>query len=366
MASPHTAATVALMWSVSPAIRGDIAATERLLDQTAIDADDTTCGGTAANNNVYGEGRLDAYAAVNATPRGPLGAVSGTVTTDGSPLAGATVELDGPMYATATTGEDGTYALPKVMVGDYAVKVSKFGYVTSTSTATVTEGATTTRDAALGVAPRATLTGTVRTQGGPEAGATIEVTGAPVTATTADDGGYALELPAGSYQLKVTPVSRCAAVGTFAVEAAEGANTEDLTLPSRTDNFGTTCQVTKDTVFPAGTTKLNTSSEYDGSAGLALPSRSPCTAGRTAAPPRTSRASCPSSSPSTSRRTGRCPPPVCPTARSTPSGTTSRSPVTTAASTGRAGARPRTARSSWSGGTWCRAPTAPRSSASPW
>ncbi|WP_327336330.1 S8 family serine peptidase [Streptomyces sp. NBC_01324] len=271
MASPHTAATVALMWSVSPAIRGDIAATERLLDQTATDADDTTCGGTAADNNVYGEGRLDAYAAVNATPRGPLGAVSGTVTTDGSPLAGATVELDGPMYATATTGEDGTYALPKVMVGDYAVKVSKFGYVTATSTTTVTEGATTTRDAGLGVAPRATLTGTVRTQGGPEAGATIEVTGAPVTATTADDGRYALELPAGSYQLKVTPTSRCAAVGTFAVEAAEGANTKDLTLPGRTDNFGTTCQVARDTAFPAGTTKLNTSSDYDGSAGIALP-----------------------------------------------------------------------------------------------
>ncbi|MEV0846694.1 S8 family serine peptidase [Streptomyces sp. NPDC049954] len=271
MASPHTAATVALMWSVSPAIRGDIAATERLLDQSATDVDDTTCGGTAGDNNVYGEGRLDAYAAVGATPRGPLGAVSGTVTSGPAPLAGATVELDGPMYATATTGEDGTYTLPKVMTGDYTVKVAKYGYVTSTSTATVTEGATTTRDASLTVAPRATLTGTVRSQGGPEAGARIEVAGAPVTATTSQDGGYSLELPAGSYQVKITPASRCVAVGAFAVEAAEGTHTKDLLLPSRSDAFGTTCQVTEDTDFPAGTTKLDTSSPYDGAAGITFP-----------------------------------------------------------------------------------------------
>ncbi|WP_327175115.1 S8 family serine peptidase [Streptomyces sp. NBC_01335] len=271
MASPHTAATVALMWSVSPAIRGDVAATERLLDQSATDVDDTTCGGTAGNNNVYGEGRLDAYAAVDATPRGPLGALTGTVTTGGTPLAGATVELDGPMYATATTGEDGTYALPKVMTGDYAVKVSKFGYVTATSTATVTEGATTTRDAVLDVAPRATLTGIARTQGGVEAGATIEATGTPVTATTGGDGSYTLELPAGTYQLKATPTSRCATVGVFATELAAGANSKDLLLPSRSDKFGTTCQATKDSAFPAGTTKLTTGSDYDGGASIAFP-----------------------------------------------------------------------------------------------
>ncbi|MEV6262438.1 S8 family serine peptidase [Streptomyces sp. NPDC051784] len=271
MASPHTAATVALMWSVSPAIRGDVAATERLLDQSAVDADDTTCGGTAANNNVFGEGRLDAYAAVASTPRGPLGAVRGTVTTGGEPLAGVTVELDGPMYATATTREDGTYSLPKVMTGDYAVTVIKFGYVTAHSTTTVTEGATTTRDAALVVAPRSTLAGTVLTEGGPEAGARIEVTGTDVTATSGNEGAYTLELPAGAYQLKVTPASRCATVGGFAVETEAGANSRDLTLPSRSDTFGTTCTVTTGAAFPAGTTKMNTSSQYDGGASVTFP-----------------------------------------------------------------------------------------------
>jgi subtilisin family serine protease len=60
MASPHTAGTVALMWSAAPALSGDIAATRALLDTTAIDVNDTSCGGTAADNNVFGEGRLDA------------------------------------------------------------------------------------------------------------------------------------------------------------------------------------------------------------------------------------------------------------------------------------------------------------------
>ncbi|HEX2417989.1 MAG TPA: S8 family serine peptidase, partial [Micromonosporaceae bacterium] len=70
MASPHVAGTVALMWSAAPAIQGDITATRQLLDDTAIDVANTTCGGTTDDNNVFGEGRLDAYAAVLATPRG--------------------------------------------------------------------------------------------------------------------------------------------------------------------------------------------------------------------------------------------------------------------------------------------------------
>ncbi|MFG2656553.1 S8 family serine peptidase [Streptomyces sp. NPDC048425] len=271
MASPHTAATVALMWSVSPAIRGAIPATERLLDQTAIDTDDRTCGGTADNNNVWGEGKLDAYAAVSATPRGPLGGLTGTVTTGGDPLAGATVELRGPMYATATTGDDGTYKLPKLMVGDYQVKVSKYGYTAGTSSTTVTEGTTATRDLSLDAAPAATLSGTLRTSGDPEAGAKIEVAGAPVTATSGADGSYSLELPAGSHRLTITPVSPCATVGAFAVELAAGANTKDLALPSRTDTFGTTCRTTKDTAFPTGDTKLGMSSPYQGAAGVKFP-----------------------------------------------------------------------------------------------
>ena len=80
MASPHVAGTVALMISAAPALAGDITQIRALLSQTAIDTSDLQCGGTAANNNVWGEGRLDAFAAVDQSPRGPTGHLQGTVT----------------------------------------------------------------------------------------------------------------------------------------------------------------------------------------------------------------------------------------------------------------------------------------------
>ena len=66
MASPHTAGTVALIWSAVPSLVGDIDATTALLDGTAVDVDSTGCGGTVADNNTFGEGKLDAFAAVTA------------------------------------------------------------------------------------------------------------------------------------------------------------------------------------------------------------------------------------------------------------------------------------------------------------
>jgi subtilisin family serine protease len=66
MALPHVAGTVALMWSVNPDLIGRLRATVRLLDDTATDVTDLGCGGTADDNNVWGEGRLDAFAAVDA------------------------------------------------------------------------------------------------------------------------------------------------------------------------------------------------------------------------------------------------------------------------------------------------------------
>ncbi|MFE4591398.1 S8 family serine peptidase [Streptomyces laurentii] len=269
MASPHTAGTVALMWSASPAIRGDVAETEKLLDQSAIDVDDTTCGGTAAKNNVFGEGRLDAYAAVSATPRGALGALSGTVTSGGSAVGDARLSLSGPMRTTIVTGADGSYTLPKLMAGDYTAEVSKFGYVTATGTVTVVEDQSVTKDFAVEQAPSAKLTGRVTTEAGPEAGATLVVQGTPVRGTTAADGSYALTLPVGGYDVAVTPVSRCAS-GTSAGVKLSGDTTRNIELAPRTDTFGTACRLTE-SAFPTGDTKLTMSSQTTGSATVNLP-----------------------------------------------------------------------------------------------
>jgi subtilisin family serine protease len=66
MATPHLSGAIALLWSINgaPAIARNIAATRAVLDMTAIDVSNLTCGGSAGNNNVWGEGRLDIFAAV--------------------------------------------------------------------------------------------------------------------------------------------------------------------------------------------------------------------------------------------------------------------------------------------------------------
>jgi uncharacterized repeat protein (TIGR01451 family) len=103
MASPHMAGTVALMWSFAPGLVGDIAATRGILDDGAVDESDLTCGGTSDDNNVWGEGRLDAFAAING-----IGADLAVTKTDspdpatlGEPLTYTVIVTDeGPADAT--------------------------------------------------------------------------------------------------------------------------------------------------------------------------------------------------------------------------------------------------------------------------
>jgi subtilisin family serine protease len=66
MASAHVAGVVALMWASAPAIRGDVAATVSVLDGSALDRSDLRYGGDAGDNDVWGQGRLDALSAVRA------------------------------------------------------------------------------------------------------------------------------------------------------------------------------------------------------------------------------------------------------------------------------------------------------------
>ncbi|HEY0698252.1 MAG TPA: S8 family serine peptidase, partial [Micromonospora sp.] len=249
MASPHTAATVALMWSASPAIQGDIDATKAILDDTAVDTPNAQCGGTDDDNNVFGEGRLDAFAAVNATPRGALGALNGTVTSGGAPLAGALVEVDGPLDRSATTAADGSFSFGRLMVGDYAITVSKFGYLKGTGTATVTENGTVTRDIVVAQAPSATLSGTVSTSAGTAGGATLTVLNTPLTATADAAGRYSVVVPQGEYDVTADHAYTCADSVTRRVTVTTD-TTLDITLPDRTDTFGYACGAAGGTFVP--------------------------------------------------------------------------------------------------------------------
>ncbi|WP_454860453.1 S8 family serine peptidase [Promicromonospora soli] len=63
MAAPHVAGAVALLWDAVPELVGDVPRTRAILDGSARDVNDTSCGGTADDNNVWGEGKLDVVAA---------------------------------------------------------------------------------------------------------------------------------------------------------------------------------------------------------------------------------------------------------------------------------------------------------------
>ncbi|GAB2695927.1 carboxypeptidase regulatory-like domain-containing protein [Thalassiella azotivora] len=257
MAAPHVSGTVALMWSAAPALTGDVQATRELLAATAVDTDDTTCGGTPGNNNVWGEGKLDALAAVEASPRGPTGTLSGTVTdADGDPVAGARVSTDGEVQRSTTTDEDGTWSL-RLPVGERTVTFTAFGYAPASRTVTVTEDATTTVDVVLDAAPVHEVRGTVRDERGePVAGAQVALVGTPVApVTSGGDGAWSLgDVPEGRYRLTASGTQCTADVVRELV--VDGPQDVQVVLPDRTDAFGHRCTtepaqwVDTDTVLP--------------------------------------------------------------------------------------------------------------------
>ncbi|WP_256842803.1 cell wall-binding repeat-containing protein [Ornithinimicrobium cryptoxanthini] len=209
MAAPHVAGTIALLWSAAPDLIGDTELTKELLDGTAVDTADDQCGGTEADNNVYGEGRLDALALLESAPIGPTGNIAGTVTdasTDG-PIAGAGVTLVGERTRSTATAADGTYAL-RLGTGEWDATISKFGYLPQTDTVTIPLDETLVHDVDLTPASSGMLTGTVTDgsgQGWPLY-ARISVVGVSGVAayTDPETGDFALSLPVGNHTVQAT------------------------------------------------------------------------------------------------------------------------------------------------------------------
>ncbi|WP_298325710.1 carboxypeptidase regulatory-like domain-containing protein [Haloactinopolyspora sp.] len=247
MAAPHVTGAVALLWSAVPALVGDIASTRTLLDDTARDVDDTTCGGTADDNPTWGEGKLDALALVNAgIEAGGAGALTGTVTTaDGEPLAGATVSAEGEHSRTATTDADGAFSMT-LLAGDYQVTTSKFGYVPSTAETTITIDESTVFDAALTPAERHDVTGTVHSaDGDPVADADVTVEDTPLPSVrTGEDGTFTInDVPVGDYTVAVQP-NACFSPVDVAL-TVDGEETLAVSVELFVDGGGYSCAVTE-------------------------------------------------------------------------------------------------------------------------
>jgi len=271
MASPHTAGAVALLWSAAPSLVGDLAQTSALLNQTATDTSDLTCGGTAANNNVWGEGKLDALNAVAQSPRGPTGTLAGTVTNAGSGagIAGANVHISGPVNRDVTTNASGGYSVT-LPTGSYAVTASAFGFQSGSANVTINQGATTTQNFPLTPAPSNPVSGFVRdTAGNAVAGAAVTIQGTPIPpAISAADGSYSFaSVPNGTYQVSAS-AGQCTSSQTQSL-TVDGPETLDFSLTPRSDSFGYTCGVEAGG-YVQGTTALGLTGD-DATATVSLP-----------------------------------------------------------------------------------------------
>ncbi|WP_306216061.1 carboxypeptidase regulatory-like domain-containing protein, partial [Actinoplanes sp. RD1] len=242
MAAPHVSGAVALLWSAQPNLRRDVEATRALLDSTAHDADDTSCGGTAADNNVYGEGRLDAYALVEAATGGQHGGVTVDVTGAGSPMPDAVVKLTSDVVTrTARTGADGRAELGRVPAGTYTLAVSRFAQLTQRRTLTLAAGDAPQLTVDLTApAPWHQVHGTITGPGGkPLAGVTVKLADETFPGfTTKADGTFSGPLPEGDYDV-IIDYGRWLAPKTVPL-TVDGDETLDVTLEAKADRYGYT------------------------------------------------------------------------------------------------------------------------------
>ncbi|MFK3984996.1 S8 family serine peptidase [Micromonospora sp. NPDC050397] len=258
MAAPHLSGAVALVWSAAPLLRGDIAGTEALLDRTAVDVESLGCGGTTADNNNFGEGRLDVFKAVEAAPRGPVTTITGTVAVLGTrePIANATVAVNG---RTARTDQFGRYTLP-VVDGTYRAAVEAYGFTGQTATV-IAAGDPVTLDFALVARPTVTLSGKVTDgsgQGWPLY-ARVEVAGRPGGPVFTDptSGRYSVTVPSGgTYRLTTTAVATGYRAVSTDVTVANRAKTANITVP-----VAVACEVAG---YTAGTGRTVLSESFSG------------------------------------------------------------------------------------------------------
>jgi subtilisin family serine protease len=184
MATPHVSGVVALLWSANPALIGNYDTTYAILRETALGLNDTRCGGTiGTTNNVYGNGRINAYAAIQRArvdvPWLSIRAASGTIAPGGS------INIDIDVDAAKVPGP-----------GAYSARVLLFSSGLDQPPATM--------EIAMTVTPGAqptTISGrVVSTETGTPLAAHVGVQGGQSVATDST-GVYTLTLAAGTYDL---------------------------------------------------------------------------------------------------------------------------------------------------------------------
>ncbi len=212
MAGPHIAGVVALMREACPDC--DAITIKEALLNTAIDEG----YGEVGNDNTFGYGFVDAYAAVTAVYN--LGFVRGVITSDGQPIDSVKVQVDGSTHI-AWSAANGTFSVP-LSPGTYTLHFSKFGYFPVTAPGIVViENDSTHHDVTMVLSPVATLSGHVfNADNTPLVGATVNALDVPVAPVTTDaEGFYSLVLPTELTYVVRAYGSRGASQSTFVLNA---------------------------------------------------------------------------------------------------------------------------------------------------
>ncbi len=200
MATPHISGTVALMRQANPSLNVDEIKT--ILAQTALDL------GAAGEDNDYGWGRVNAFAAVSAALVG-VGTLEGTVMSSGGGPVDNAMVLITDTGQRVFTDSNGFYTM-RLVAGDHTVEISRFGFDTYSTTASVVADQTTTLDATLNQLPSGTVAGIVsdsQSGMGVSADISVKLSGQVVvtSSTNPTTGAYSISLPVGTYDLTFSP-----------------------------------------------------------------------------------------------------------------------------------------------------------------
>jgi protocatechuate 3,4-dioxygenase beta subunit len=157
--------------------------------------------------------------------------ISGTITANGSGLAGVTVTLTGTGSASTTTDSSGHYSFASAANGTYTVTPSLAGYSFTPASASVTvNNANATQNfTASGITY--TMSGSVTANGSGLAGVTVTLTGAATNSTTTNaNGKYSFNVASGNYT--ITP--SLAGYGFSPASATVSVNSANVTVPNFT------------------------------------------------------------------------------------------------------------------------------------
>jgi subtilisin family serine protease len=247
MAAPHTSGTLALVLSAELGLLGDVDGATDAVRSTALDLLDDSCGGDEDGdpNNVFGDGRIDAQAAVTLVATGGTlaGDVSDVVTTD--PIEGARIEATNGGRTFATTTDEAGHFEVFLGAGSYTVTASAFAYQSALATGVEIEtDVTTTQDFFLAPLPQRDITGTVTAEedGTPIEGAEVRALGTPVAPAITDaDGEYTLTLPIGDHTIRIA-AGGCTSSSIADVTLGLGGLVHDAALSRKLDDFGHGCR----------------------------------------------------------------------------------------------------------------------------